>query len=222
MLHFGDEQIQTEYSALMSKVMADGQRQDQVPDQRAGRGQAEEPDRGVPRLLRRPGRAAHRDRDDEHRRHGRAAAGARRPLPGHAGHVLRRRAEDRVGEIDEDYDDLQRLGILADRDDDGLPAADLHEDGAGPADAVLRGDRAPRRARASATATSRRCSRRSSASRRSAATCRPTPLARLFALPPGPSALNPRFERNRRSSSRGDPRGCDDSCAAGPGDWPGP
>jgi 4-hydroxyphenylpyruvate dioxygenase len=26
---------------------------------------------------------------------------------------------DRVGEIDEDYADLQRLGILADRDDDG-------------------------------------------------------------------------------------------------------
>ena len=26
---------------------------------------------------------------------------------------------DRVGEIDEDYDDLRRLGILADRDDDG-------------------------------------------------------------------------------------------------------
>src|SRR5919199_5932691 len=28
-----------------------------------------------------------------------------------------------------------------------VPAADLHEDGAGPADAVLRGDRAPRRPR---------------------------------------------------------------------------
>ena len=26
---------------------------------------------------------------------------------------------ERVGEIDEDYDDLQRLGILVDRDDDG-------------------------------------------------------------------------------------------------------
>ena len=37
----------------------DGRRgEDQVPDQRAGRGQAQEPDRGVPGLLRRAGRAA--------------------------------------------------------------------------------------------------------------------------------------------------------------------
>ena len=34
--------------------------QDQVPDQRARRGQAQEPDRGVPRVQPRPGRAAHR------------------------------------------------------------------------------------------------------------------------------------------------------------------
>ena len=40
----------------------DGRRgEDQVPDQRAGRGEAQEPDRGVPRLQPRPRRAAHRD-----------------------------------------------------------------------------------------------------------------------------------------------------------------
>ena len=39
------------------------QREDQVPDQRAGRGQAQEPDRGVPRVQPRPGRAAHRAAD---------------------------------------------------------------------------------------------------------------------------------------------------------------
>ena len=38
------------------------QREDQVPDQRAGRGQAQEPDRGVRRVLRRRRRAAHRAR----------------------------------------------------------------------------------------------------------------------------------------------------------------
>ena len=38
-VHFGDDQIQTEYSALMSKVMADGSGKI-IPDQRAGRRQA--------------------------------------------------------------------------------------------------------------------------------------------------------------------------------------
>ena len=53
---------------------------------------------------------------------------------------------DRVGEIDEE------LGRPAAAEDPRrprrrrLPAADLHEDRAGPADALLRGDRAPRRA----------------------------------------------------------------------------
>ena len=53
MIHFSDEDISTEYSALMSKVMTRRLGEDQVPAQRAGRGQAQEPDRGVPRLLRR-------------------------------------------------------------------------------------------------------------------------------------------------------------------------
>ena len=51
--HFSDEDISTEYSALMSKVMTDGE-EDQVPDQRACGGQAQEPDRGVPRVPRPP------------------------------------------------------------------------------------------------------------------------------------------------------------------------
>ena len=65
-------------------------REDQVPDQRAGRGAAEEPDRGVPRLLRRPGRPARRDADGGHLRDRRRAAPPRRSLPRHAGDVLRR------------------------------------------------------------------------------------------------------------------------------------
>ena len=51
-----------------------------------------------------------------------------------------------------------------------LPAADLHQADRRPADGLLRADRAARLARASARATSRHSSRRSSASRRSAAT----------------------------------------------------
>ena len=68
MIHFSDKDISTEYSALMSKVMTRRLREDQVPAQRAGRGQAQEPDRGVPRLLRRARRAAHRDGLERHRR----------------------------------------------------------------------------------------------------------------------------------------------------------
>ena len=51
LVHFTDDAISTEYSALMSTVVWDGA-QGRPPDQRAGRGPAEEPDRGVPRLLR--------------------------------------------------------------------------------------------------------------------------------------------------------------------------
>ncbi len=118
-IHFGDDDIQTEYSALMSKVMADGKREDQVPDQRAGRGQAQEPDRGVPRVLRRRRRAAHRARVDRHRRHGRGAQGARLPLPRHARLVLRRGARTASARSPRTTTILQEHKILVDRDDDG-------------------------------------------------------------------------------------------------------
>ena len=194
---------------LGADVEGDGgrQRQDQVPDQRAGRGQAQEPDRGVPRVQPRPGRAAHRAAERGHRPHGRGAEGARRALPRHAGRVLRRgrgpRRRDRRG--------LRRPAAAEDpgRPRRGrLPAADLHEDGAGPADGLLRGDRAPRRDHASARATSRRSSSRSSASRRSAATSssprpRSTTRQRRAALP-RPAVAAPRARAwARRACARG-------------------
>ena len=118
-VHFGDDQIQTEYSALMSKVMADGAGQDQVPDQRAGRGEAQEPDRRVPRVQR-----------------GARACSTSRSSRGASSRTIEAlkdrgvlfldtpeayydEVEGRVGEIEEDYDDLKRLRILADRDEDG-------------------------------------------------------------------------------------------------------
>ena len=134
--------ISTEYSALMSKVMTDG-REDQVPDQRAGRGQAQEPDRGVPRLLPRPGRAAHRAADRRHRRDGRGAE--------RAGVLFLRMPETYYDESRPRRRDRRGLGRPRAAADPrrprrrGLPAADLHEDRAGPPDALLRGDRAPRR-----------------------------------------------------------------------------
>ena len=58
------------HRVLGADVEGDGRRQGpgQVPDQRARRGPAQVADRGVPRVLRRPRRPAHRAGDDRHRR----------------------------------------------------------------------------------------------------------------------------------------------------------
>ena len=106
---------------LGADVEGDGRRQGpgQVSDQRAGRGPAQVADRGVPRVLRRPRRPAHRARDAptssppcaSSRERGirfiKTPASYYEELPG------------RIGEIDEDLADLRELGILADRDDEG-------------------------------------------------------------------------------------------------------
>ncbi len=65
--HFSDDQISTEYSALMSTVVWN---HDKVvlPINEPAEGAAQEPDRGVPRLLRLAGRAAHRPAHRRHRR----------------------------------------------------------------------------------------------------------------------------------------------------------
>jgi 4-hydroxyphenylpyruvate dioxygenase len=78
MIHFSDDDISTEYSALMSKVMADGEGKIKFP-------------------INEPAEGKRKSQIDEY-------------LDDVAG---------RVGEIDEDYADLQRHKILADRDDDG-------------------------------------------------------------------------------------------------------
>lgn len=64
--HFDDEDIATEYSALMSKVVQDGYWQDQVSDQRTSRRSPQVADSGIPRLLRRAWRSTYRH---FHRRH---------------------------------------------------------------------------------------------------------------------------------------------------------
>ena len=118
MLHFTDEAISTEYSALMSKVVTSGNGRVKFPINEPGRGQAQVADRRVPRVLRRRRGAAHRGRHARHRAHGDRDARARDRVPARAGDVLRRRPE-RIGEIKESLEDLRRLGILVDRDDEG-------------------------------------------------------------------------------------------------------
>jgi 4-hydroxyphenylpyruvate dioxygenase len=50
--HFDDKDISTEYSALMSKVMASGNNLIKIPINEPAAGQEEEPGPGIPRLAR--------------------------------------------------------------------------------------------------------------------------------------------------------------------------
>ena len=64
LIHFSDEAISTEYSALMSKVVTSGNGRIKFPINEPAEGQAQVADRRVPRVLRRARRAAHRALDD--------------------------------------------------------------------------------------------------------------------------------------------------------------
>ena len=117
-LHFGDDQIQTEYSALMSKVMSDGEGKIKFP-------------------INEPAEGKRKSQIEEYIEFY-GGAGAQHialattdivetveRLKEHGMIFLDtpdsyyEEVEGRVGEIDEDYDDLHRHKILADRDDDG-------------------------------------------------------------------------------------------------------
>jgi 4-hydroxyphenylpyruvate dioxygenase len=117
-LHFGDDQIQTEYSALMSKVMSDGEGKIKFP-------------------INEPAEGKRKSQIEEYIEFYNGA-GAQHIALASTDIVatvkeLKRRgllfletpdtyyedAPDRVGEIDEDYDVLREHKILVDRDDDG-------------------------------------------------------------------------------------------------------
>jgi 4-hydroxyphenylpyruvate dioxygenase len=117
-LHFGDDQIQTEYSALMSKVMSDGEGKIKFP-------------------INEPAEGKRKSQIEEYIEfYGGAGAqhialatsdivGTVRVLKEHGMIFLDTpdsyydEVSDRVGEIEADYADLQRHRILADRDEDG-------------------------------------------------------------------------------------------------------
>ena len=92
MIHFSDEDISTEYSALMSKVMTDGQGKVKFPINEPAEGKRKSQIEEYLEFNHGPGRAAHRAAVGEHRRDGRGAAAARRALPVDARRVLRRDA----------------------------------------------------------------------------------------------------------------------------------
>ena len=68
--HFDDNDISTEYSALMSKVMSNGNERVKFPINEPAAGQAQIADRRVSGVLSRPRRAAHRDGHGQHHRDG--------------------------------------------------------------------------------------------------------------------------------------------------------
>jgi 4-hydroxyphenylpyruvate dioxygenase len=118
MLHFSDEEISTEYSALMSKVVADGEGRIKFP-------------------INEPAEGKRKSQVDEYLEFyggpGVQHIAVQTPDIAAAVRALKERGvrflatpttyyddvADRVGEIDADYGDLAELGILVDRDDEG-------------------------------------------------------------------------------------------------------
>jgi len=118
MIHFTDRDISTEYSALMSKVLTDGKGRIKFPINEPAEGKRKSQ---IEEYLEYYGGAG-----VQH------VALATTDIVGTVGELRRRGVRflatpesyydelpDRIGEIDEDLADLRRLGILADRDDEG-------------------------------------------------------------------------------------------------------
>ncbi len=118
MIHFSDEDISTEYSALMSKVMTDGQGKVKFPINEPAEGKRKSQIEEYLEFYSGPGvqHIAMTTSDIVRTVDTLQSRGVRFLNTPEAYYED---VSDRVGEIDEDYEDLQRLGILADRDDDG-------------------------------------------------------------------------------------------------------
>ncbi len=117
-IHYDDDQIHTEYSALMSKVMADGEGKIKFPNNEPAEGRRKSQIAEYLEYNAGPGvqHVAVQTEDivrtvealDE-----RGVRFLRTP------DAYYEDAFDRVGEIEESWGDLRRLGILVDRDEDG-------------------------------------------------------------------------------------------------------
>jgi 4-hydroxyphenylpyruvate dioxygenase len=117
-LHFGDEQIHTDYSALMSKVMADGDGKIKFPINEPAEGKRKSQIEEYLEYYGGPG-VQHVAMQSEDIVRTVAALEARGVIFLSTPDVYYEDVEERVGEISEDWDDLRRLRILADRDEDG-------------------------------------------------------------------------------------------------------
>jgi 4-hydroxyphenylpyruvate dioxygenase len=117
-VHFGDDQIQTEYSALMSKVMADGGGKIKFPINEPAEGKRKSQIDEYLDFYGGPGAQHIALQSDDIV--GTVEGLKERGVPFlDTPDTYYDDVEGRVGEITEDYGDLHRLKILADRDEDG-------------------------------------------------------------------------------------------------------
>ena len=117
-VHFGDDQIQTEYSALMSKVMSDGSGKIKFPINEPAEGKRKSQIEEYLEFNGGPG-VQHIAMQSENIVGTVEAMKERGVIFLDTPEAYYDDVVDRVGEIGEDYDDLERLRILADRDEDG-------------------------------------------------------------------------------------------------------
>jgi 4-hydroxyphenylpyruvate dioxygenase len=118
MIHFSDEDISTEYSALMSKVMTDGQGKVKFPINEPAEGKRKSQIDEYLEFNHGPG-AQHIALQSSHIVNTVEGLQKRGVAFLSTPDAYYDETPDRVGSIDESWDDLRRLRILADRDDDG-------------------------------------------------------------------------------------------------------
>jgi 4-hydroxyphenylpyruvate dioxygenase len=117
-VHFGDDQIQTEYSALMSKVMMDGSGKIKFPINEPAEGKRKSQIEEYIEFNHGPG-VQHIALQSEDIVRTVETMSSRGVWFLDTPESYYDDVEGRVGEIAEDYSELRRLRILADRDDDG-------------------------------------------------------------------------------------------------------
>jgi 4-hydroxyphenylpyruvate dioxygenase len=117
-IHFGDDQIQTEYSALMSKVMSDGSGKIKFPINEPAEGKRKSQIEEYLEFNAGPG-VQHIALQSDDIVGTVQAMKERGVLFLDTPDAYYEEVEGRVGEIAEDYDDLKEQRILADRDEDG-------------------------------------------------------------------------------------------------------
>jgi 4-hydroxyphenylpyruvate dioxygenase len=118
MIHFSDEAISTEYSALMSKVMSDGQGKIKFPINEPAEGKRKSQIEEYLEFYGGPG-VQHVAMTTSNIVETVEALKERGIGFLETPETYYEDVGDRVGEIDESWEDLRRLRILADRDDDG-------------------------------------------------------------------------------------------------------
>ena len=119
MIHFSDEAISTEYSALMSKVVAGGDGRMKFPINEPAEGKRKSQIDEYLEFYEGPASQHIALVYARHRRHRRRARGARREVPAHAREPTTTTARRGSGRSTRSSTDLRRLGILVDRDDEG-------------------------------------------------------------------------------------------------------